>query len=235
VRKSKYIAIFLLLGVVNLFAAANRYDVKSGMIEYEIVGEGDMAGGSATLSGTSKLYFKDFGNVELTDEKIQQTVMNETEEERTITKIMGDKIYNVDFTDEITYTQKMVLDDEDPTLGVKNKEAFISMGAKNLGVEKILGYDCDVWQLGEDKIWVYNSVPLKLITKSLGLVQIQEAKLAVFNITIKEDKFKLPPFPVKTMEEIIGDVDSDEVVPAKIQEENKTIENLIKQSEKTKK
>lgn len=50
-------------------------------------------------------------------------------------------------------------------------------------------------------------------------MQIQEAKLAVFNITIKEDKFKLPPFPVKTMEEIIGDVDSDEVVPAKIQEE----------------
>lgn len=76
---------------------------------------------------------------------------NKTEEERTITKIMGDKIYNVDFTDEITYTQKMVLDDEDPTLGVKNKEAFISMGAKNLGVEKILGYDCDVWQLGEVK------------------------------------------------------------------------------------
>jgi hypothetical protein len=234
VKKSKYIVIFLLLSVVNLFAAANRYEVKSGMVEYEIIGEGDVAGSSATLSGTSKLYFKDFGNVELTDEKIQQTVMKETEEERTVTKIMGDKIYTVDFTDEITYTQKMVLDDEDPTLNVKNKEAFISMGAKSLGVEKILGYDCDVWQLGEDKIWVYNSVPLKLITKSLGLVQIQEAKLAVFNITIKEDKFKLPPFPVKAMEEIIGDVDSDEMPVVSQPQDNKTIENLIKQSEKTK-
>ena len=234
-RKSKYIFIFLLLSVVNLFAAANRYEVKSGMVEYEIIGEGDIAGGSATLTGTSKLYFKDFGNVELTDEKIQQTIMKETEEERTVTKIMGDKIYNVDFIDEITYTQKMVLDEEDPTLNVKNKEAFISMGAKNLGIEKILGYDCDVWQLGEDKIWVYNSVPLKLITKSLGLVQIQEAKLAVFNITIKEDKFKLPPFPVKAMEEIISDGDSYEMVPPSVAEDNKTIENLIKQSEKTKK
>ena len=233
-RKSKYIVIFLLLSVVNLFAAANRYEVKSGMVEYEIIGEGDMAGGTATLTGTSKLYFKDFGSVELTDEKVQQTVMNDTEEERTVTKIMGDKIYTVDFTDEITYTQKMVFDDEDPTLNVKNKEAFISMGAKSLGVEKILGYDCDVWQLGEDKIWVYNSVPLKLITKSLGLVQIQEAKLAVFNITIKEDKFKLPPFPVKAMEEIIGDVDSDEMPVVSQPQDNKTIENLIKQSEKTK-
>ena len=97
VKKSKYIVIFLLVGVVNLFAAANRYEVKSGMVEYEIIGEGDVAGSSATLSGTSKLYFKDFGNVELTDEKIQQTVMKETEEERTVTKIMGDKIYTVDF------------------------------------------------------------------------------------------------------------------------------------------
>ena len=235
VKKSKYIVIFLLVGVVNLFAAANRYDIKSGMVEYEIVGEGDVGGNSAALSGTSKLYFKDFGNVELTDEKIQQTVMKEIEEERTVTKIMGDKIYNVDFTDEVTYTQKMVIDDEEPTLNVKNKEAFISMGAKNLGVEKVLGYDCDVWQLGEDRIWVYNSVPLKLITKSLGLVQIQEAKLAVFNITIKEDKFKLPPFPVKAMEEIIGDNYTEEASSSSIEEENKTISNLIKQSEKSKK
>lgn len=235
-RKSKYICIFLLLGVVNLFAAADRYEIKSGMVEYEIMGEGDVAGSSATITGTSKLYFKDFGNVELTDEKIQQTVMNEKEEERIVSKIMADKIYTVDFTDEVIYTQKMVIDEEDSSLNIKNKEAFISMGAKQLGVEKILGYDCDVWLLGEDRIWVYNSVPLKLITKSLGLVQIQEAKLAVFNITIKEDKFKLPPFPVKAMEEIIGDVDSDEMPVVSQQQDNaKTIENLIKQSERPKK
>ena len=70
---------------------------------------------------------------------------------------MGDKIYNVDFTDEVNIYSKMVIDDEEPTLKCKKKH-FISMGAKNLGVEKVLGYDCDVWQLGEDRIWVYNSV-----------------------------------------------------------------------------
>ncbi|MDY0051368.1 MAG: hypothetical protein RBR65_02400 [Aliarcobacter sp.] len=234
-RKSKYIVIFLLLGIVNLFAAANRYEIKSGMVEYEIVGEGDISGTSVAISGTSKLYFKDFGNVELTDEKIQQTMMKETEEERTVSKIIADKVYTVDFTDEVIYTQKIVLDDEDLTFNVKNAEAFISMGAKKLGVEKILAYDCDVWQLGEDKIWVYNSVPLKLVTKSLGLIQIQEAKLAVFNITIKEEKFKLPPFPVRAMDEIIGDVDSEEISSVGVPEpekNNKTIENLFKQSER---
>ena len=139
--------------------------------------------------------------------------------------------YNVKPTNEDAKTRTTI----DANLNVRNKEAFISMGAKSLGVEKVLGYDCDVWQLGEDRIWVYNSVPLKLITKSLGLVQIQEAKLAVFNITIKEDKFKLPPFPVKAMEEIIGDNYTEEASSSSIEEENKTISNLIKQSEKSKK
>lgn len=202
-----------MLGVVSLFAQANRYDVKSGMVEYEIMGSGEVMGSVTTVSGTGKLYFKDFGNVELTDEKIQQTVLGDKEEERMISKIMGDKIYTVDFTDEVVYTQKMVIDDENANLNVRNKEAFISMGAKNLGTEEILGYKCDVWQLGEDKIWVYNSVPLKIISKSLGLVQTQVAKLAVFDITIKEDKFKLPPFPIKAMDELIGEPDPDEMPP----------------------
>jgi hypothetical protein len=213
VKKLKYVGIFLMLGVVSLFAQANRYDVKSGMVEYEIMGSGEVMGSATTVSGTGKLYFKDFGNVELTDEKIQQTVLGDKEEERMISKIMGDKIYTVDFTDEVVYTQKMVIDDENANLNVRNKEAFISMGAKNLGTEEILGYKCDVWQLGEDKIWVYNSVPLKIISKSLGLVQTQVAKLAVFDITIKEDKFKLPPFPIKAMDELIGEPDPDEMPP----------------------
>lgn len=212
-KKLKYVGIFLMLGVVSLFAQANRYDVKSGMVEYEIMGSGEVMGSVTTVSGTGKLYFKDFGNVELTDEKIQQTVLGDKEEERMISKIMGDKIYTVDFTDEVVYTQKMVIDDENANLNVRNKEAFISMGAKNLGTEEILGYKCDVWQLGEDKIWVYNSVPLKIISKSLGLVQTQVAKLAVFDITIKEDKFKLPPFPIKAMDELIGEPDPDEMPP----------------------
>lgn len=189
----------------------NRYEVKSAMVEYEIIGSGDVAGVATTVSGTSKLYFKDFGNLELIDEKIQQIISGDKEEERIVSKISGDKIYTVDFTDEVIYTQKMVLDDEN--LNVRNKEAFISMGAKFLGTENILTYTCDVWQLGEDKIWMHNTVPLKIISKSLGLVQIQEAKLAFFNIIIKDDKFKLPAYPIRAMDEIIGDVDSNEMPP----------------------
>ncbi|MFY9089545.1 hypothetical protein [Arcobacter aquimarinus] len=193
----------LVLGFVDLFANSNRYEIKSGIVEYEIVGNIQSENGSR-LNGTSKLYFKDFGILELVDEKVVQTNMGEKEEERTISKIVNNKMLTVDFNDEVIYSQSLALDEENPVQNIKNYESFVQMGAKNLGTENILGYKCDVWQLGEDKIWIHNSVPLKLITKSLGITQIQEAKFAVFNVDIKNDKFKLPAFPVKVIEEIIG-------------------------------
>lgn len=209
-EKLKYLGVFLFL-TINLFAQTNRYDMKTGMVEYEIIGSGEVSGNDTKITGTSKLYFKDFGNTEFIDEKTQQSIKDEKDEERIISKIVDNTSYTVDFIDEIIYTQKMLSDEENPALNIRNKEAYISMGAKNLGVEEILTYKCDVWQLGEDKIWVYNSVPLKIISKSSGLVQIQEAKLAVFDIKIKDDKFKLPSFPIKAMDEIIGEADLDEM------------------------
>ena len=207
--KKSYIYIFLLFGFVNLFAEINRYDIKSGMVEYEILGKADGMEKGDTISWTSKLYFKDFGKIELLDEKIVQTIMGEKEEEHVISKIIGDKMLTVDFNDEVIYSQKLVLDEENFMQNIKNYESFVQMGAKNLGKEDVLGYKCDVWQLGEDKIWVHNSVPLKLINQSMGIIQIQQAKFVVFNIEIKDDKFKLPNFPIKPIEEIEGEIEGE--------------------------
>lgn len=202
--KSKYIFGFLLFGMVSLFAQTNRYDVKSAIVEYAIAGSGEVMGNKASLSGSSKLYFKNFGEVELSEEKIVQAANGEEEEEHSITKIVGNKKYNVDFNEKIIYQQEMVIEEENPLLNLKDSDTLISMGAKKVGTESILGYKCDIWQLGEDKIWIYNTVPLKFISKSLGLVQIQEAKLAVFNVDIKDDKFKLPSFPVKAVDDVLN-------------------------------
>lgn len=211
--KSKYIFGFLLLGVTSLFAQTNRYDVKSAIVEYQIVGSGEVMGEKATLSGTSKLYFKNFGDLELSEEKIVQSSNADEEEEHNITKIVGTKMYNVDFNEKVIYQQEMVQDEENPLLNLKNGDTLTSMGAKKIGSEAILGYKCDIWQLGEDKIWIYNSVPLKFVSKSLGLVQIQEAKLAVFNVDIKDDKFKLPPFPVKAIDDVLNIGPEGEIGP----------------------
>ena len=211
--KSKYIFGFLLLGATSLFAQTNRYDVKSAIVEYQIAGSGEVMGEKATLSGTSKLYFKNFGDLELSEEKIVQSSNADEEEEHNITKIVGTKMYNVDFNEKVIYQQEMVQDEENPLLNLKNSDTLTSMGAKKIGSEAILGYKCDIWQLGEDKIWIYNSVPLKFVSKSLGLVQIQEAKLAVFNVDIKDDKFKLPPFPVKAVDDVLNIGPEGEIGP----------------------
>lgn len=211
--KSKYIFGFLLLGATSLFAQTNRYDVKSAIVEYQIAGSGEVMGEKASLSGTSKLYFKNFGDLELSEEKIVQSSNADEEEEHNITKIVGTKMYNVDFNEKVIYQQEMVQDEENPLLNLKNSDTLTSMGAKKIGSEAILGYKCDIWQLGEDKIWIYNSVPLKFVSKSLGLVQIQEAKLAVFNVDIKDDKFKLPPFPVKAVDDVLNIGPDGEIGP----------------------
>jgi hypothetical protein len=215
VRKTKYIFGFLLFGA-SLLADANRYDLKSAIVEYEIVGTGDVLGSKATVSGSSKLYFKDFGKIELSEEKIVQNVDGDKEEEHNITKIAGNKIFNVDFNEQVIYQQELILEDkENPFLNLKNSDTLISMGAKKIGSDTVLGYKCDVWQLGEDRIWIHNTVPLKFINKSLGLVQIQEAKLAVFNIDIKDDKFKLPSFPVRAIDDVVntGGTEEPEMTP----------------------
>nr|WP_207190483.1 hypothetical protein [Aliarcobacter lanthieri] len=190
----------------NLFAQTNRYDMKSGIVEYDILG----TTGNSTITGSSVLYFKDFGKLELVDERLIYKIANfDDEEERNISKISKDKLYTVDFNDEIIYSQDLQIDKENPAENIKNKDSFTQMGAKFLGNENILGYKCDIWQLGEYKIWVYNSVPLKQITKTGDNEQLYIAKNANFNIDIKDNKFKLPNFPVKAIDIIISEGEED--------------------------
>ena len=123
----------------------------------------------------------------------------------------------------------MIFEDaENAFLNLKNANTLVSLGAKKIGTETILGYKCDIWQLGEDKIWIYNTVPLKFVSKSLGLVQIQEAKLAVFNVDIKDDKFKLPNFPVREVDDVLSTGGTEE--PELSAEQQKIMDELMKKS-----
>ncbi len=53
--------VILLFSVCNLFAQNNRYDIKSGIVEYDILGTTNSK--DHTFTGSSILYFKDFGNL----------------------------------------------------------------------------------------------------------------------------------------------------------------------------
>ncbi|MCK5105241.1 MAG: hypothetical protein KAR17_20600, partial [Cyclobacteriaceae bacterium] len=57
-----------------------RYDVKSAIIEYSTTTSGKTFGSTVKGTGTESLYFKDWGAIELAEEKSTQT---------TVTKIFG--------------------------------------------------------------------------------------------------------------------------------------------------
>jgi hypothetical protein len=221
--------ILFLVSLLTTFVLAEnqRYEFKSAIVEYEIKGSGLIMESKALLSGTSNLYFKDYGNTELVEEKIIQTVMGEKEEEHSLSKLVGDKAFTVDFEDEVIYEQKVLLDDNNnPVLNMKESD-LISMGAKKIGNEKILGFSCDIWELGEDKLSIYKSIPLKIVSTAMGMTQIQEAKVAKFDIKIDEEKFKLPAYPIKTVEDVLRDGDSE--VPELSPEQEKMMEEMMKQ------
>lgn len=227
--KRIFILLFVVVGLV--YAQTNRYDVKSAIVEYEISGGGSVMGGEATLSGVSSLYFKNFGDIEYQMEKSIQKIMGETEEVYNVSKLVGDKAYTVDFDEKIIYEQKLIIDDE--LLNVKNEKNLISMGATKIGKEKILGYDCDVWELGEEKISIYKSVPLKIESSSMGVTQVQKATSAKFDVEVSDKKIKLPDFPVKKVEEIMMDeqMEAPELSP----EQEKMMKELMDQIGKNQK
>lgn len=211
-----------------IFAQTNRYELKSAIVEYDIQGKSYIMGMEALIVGNASLYFKDYGNTEYTMEKTSQKVMGEKEDSYAITKVVNNTIYSVDFEEQVIYEQKLVLEDEYSF--IKNEKNLNSMGANKIGKEKILGYECDIWQLGEEKIWVYKTVPLKIEASSMGIIQTQIAKNAKFDIEIPKEKFNLPKFPTKKVEDMFFEEQSE--MPELSIEQEKMIQELMKESQK---
>ncbi len=190
--------VLLVFGVISLFADMKRYEIKSAQIEYVISGSGNMMGIPTEIDGSSSLIFKDYGNTEITHEKFSQVVMGQKETTEDITKIDSGIVYSVNLEDKVIYKQEIPLDSDDPALSLKGKKSLEALGGKRLGSEKILDYDCEIWELSGVKMWMYKAVPLKTETNVMGILQTQIAKKVQFNGTISDDMFKLPNYPIKT-------------------------------------
>jgi len=195
----------LLFGVVSLFADMKRYEIKSAQIEYQILGTGNVMGVPTKISGTSSLLFKDYGNIEIAHENFSQNIMGQKQVTEDITKLEGNVVYSVDLEDKIIYKQSIPLDSDDPALSLKGKKALSSLGGKRIGMGKVLEYDCEIWELSGIKMWIYKSVPLKTETTIMGIKQTQVANKIKFNISISDDKFKLPNYPIKTRVDMMSE------------------------------
>lgn len=211
--------IFLLLFAITSYNGSSqnklkRYDVKSGIVEYVTSTSGKMMGSTISGSGTGKLFFKDWGAVELKEEQSSQTTTikifgrgkTKTESTHTINKLDNGESYLVDFEKKQIYANRdMAMDmtkafQPDADAGEVGKSMLESMGGKKVGNEKFLGYNCEVWELAGGKQWIYKGVMLKLEMTTLGITTITEAKTADFEGSVPDNYFKLPDFPIQKEE-----------------------------------
>lgn len=202
-------AILLFCIALTSFASttAKRYEVKSGIVHYKIEGGGSLMGITTKSSGTQELYFKEYGNKEIRIMEDSTVTMGHANKTRTVTKIENGTVYTVDESTKQIIKQEISamkqMQKEGKNLSVMGKKMLKQLGAKQTGTEKILGYPCEIWEMTGVKMWIYKGVPLKVVSKFMGFEHKEVATSAKFNVPVDDRYFKLPDYPVVTLEEMI--------------------------------
>ncbi len=78
--------------------------------------------------------------------------------------------------------------------------------------EKLMGYDCEVWDLNGSKQYFYEGIPLKSKIKLMGITTITEATSVKFDTKVSDSKFKLPDFEVVEIENMMGGESIDKMM-----------------------
>jgi hypothetical protein len=193
-----------------------RYGVESGIIEYKTTISGKMMGSTISGEGTANLYFKDWGALELKEDKSSQTTyvkfFGKTTEEKTnqheIHKLDNGESYSVDFTNKTIHTQKdpmmQYFMQTNSDVEKAGKNMMEAMGGKKIGDETFKGYNCEIWELLGGKQWVHKGVMLKMEMTLMGITTINEATNVEFNINVPDKYFVLPDFPITKVESVLG-------------------------------
>jgi len=217
-----------------------RYKVESGIITYETTMNGKVMGSVISGSGTEKLCFKDWGAIELVEEKSTTTTKmkmfgqnsTETENVHTMAKLDNGESYHVDFDKKEIYAGRdMAMDlttmfHQDQDAGEVGKSMTDGMGGKVIGNESFLGYDCEIYDLMGSKQWIYKGVTLKMEVTVMGITTIKTATSAKFDISVSDSYFKLPDFPVIKMESFM----SNEEFDSEIEDMDESIDALKEMS-----
>ena len=181
----------------------HRYGVKTGVITYKTKLKGNVMDTNISGEGIEKLYFDDWGNKALTDELISKTIQInslKTKEKVQIHKLQkrdNNTLYKVNFKDKLIH--KFVDDTSliNHTSKDKLNRIFKQFGGIHQGNEIINGYDCEIWNIGGSKQWLYKGVPLKMEVTIAGITTIKEAISADFNVISTQTNFDLPNYPIE--------------------------------------
>ncbi len=198
-----------------------RYNVKSGIIEYNITTSGKMMGSTISGKGVERLYFKNWGAIEVLEEESTQTssmkFFGKAKKETTLThkmsKLENGENYVVNFENKTINLMNV------PAIALMNKDSndeqtsenmLTAMGGEKTGNEIYKGYNCEVWTVMGAKQWMHKGVVLKLEMKVLGIKTVKEASSVKFNVNVADKYFELPDFPVQKSENYLSSDEFEE-------------------------
>ena len=134
-----------------------RYNVKSGIVTYKITISGKVLGSTITGSGTENLYFKNWGAIELVEEKSTKTTKmklfgkrkTETTNTHTMNKLDNGESYHVDFEHKVIHLRRdMAMDlssmfHPESDAGEVGKNMVEGVGGKIIGTEVYIDHISD--------------------------------------------------------------------------------------------
>jgi hypothetical protein len=234
--KKLYLVIFL-TGLV--FGADFKvYDVKSGIIEYKTTSKMNMGGlGSNEMVAKKRMIFDNYGLLESSEENsvTKQNIMGNTK----IDKKHKLEIKKDDFLYSVDFKRKKITKVPNPIKTLKSMQdgksfeeytdALLSnTGGKKIGVDKVLGYKCDVWQLGNGvKECLYKGIVLKMSTNIMGNITNTVATKIDFDAKIDSKAFELPKFKIVELYSAGGSgAGMDAAQMQKMQEAMKELANM---------
>jgi len=200
-----------LIAVVTMSMAqaqeTKRYEVKSAKIEYDLKSSGEMMGGMVKIKGVGKkrVIFDNYGLKEITEENkvTKNRTMGETKVEKnhTLNYMNGAVIYSVKFKHKKINRVKNPMSALAGANATKTGEDMLKkMGGKKIGVDKVAGLKCDIWDLSGVKQCIYKGVPLRVESNIMGIHSVETATKAEFGISLSKSDFKLPDFPIYNMQ-----------------------------------
>ncbi len=189
-----------------------RYNVKSGIVDYETTITGKVMGSKISGSGIEHLYFKNWGALELKETQSSQTTImkffGKEKIEKTSTHIINKLDNGESYLADLD--KKTITVGRDPMMDLMKQSntnasdagnnMLESMGGKKVGTESVLGHSCEIWDVMGAKQSIYKGVMLKMEITVLGIKTVTEATSAKFDVSVADTNFKLPDYPIQQQE-----------------------------------
>jgi len=239
--KNIYIITLVSIGLcASEVSQLNLYDVPSGKIDYKISGSVNMMGmGSMQTSGKKRLIFKDNGKVSLEESvKVEkQNIMGQVQKTKTHTMNYRNGVVNyvVDFSQKridrmVNPMAMLAFGNDKKSVSHMIEENLKKMGAKKEGKGKVLGYECDIWNIMGVKQCLYKGIPLKIESNIAGMKQVEVATKINFS-SVDDSAFKLPDFPIYSgsMEAMMNGIAPKQIDKSKLKQMDKQANAEAKQ------